>query len=219
MTGHHDIGGESGFGPVLPDVDEPVFHAEWEKKALALTVGMGFTGTWNIDISRHARERLPKEFYFSSSYYQIWLAGLETLMLENGMVSEQELATGGSKMPPVQIKRLVLADEMGEALEAGGPSERPSQSKAKFKPGDLVCAIELETEGHTRLPRYARGKVGTVRLVHGFHVFPDSNAHGKGEAPHWLYAVAFDARELFGSTAEQNSIVVVDCWEPYLERA
>ena len=219
MNGPHDMGGMQCYGPIEPEPNEPVFHAEWERKALALTVASGFCGQWNIDISRHARETLPPGFYLTKSYYQIWLAGLERLMVERGMLTVSETQSGNLEQTPVAIKRVVNAIEMPDALAAGAPVERDPQEDPVFAVGDEVCTVNINPTGHTRLPRYVRGKKGTIAAIHGCHVFPDTNAHGKGENPHWLYSVEFDGHELFGKTAEANASVLVDCWEPYLEKA
>ncbi|MEM7068547.1 MAG: nitrile hydratase subunit beta [Pseudomonadota bacterium] len=219
MNGPHDMGGMQCYGPVEPEVDEPIFHADWEKRALAVTVGMGFSGQWNLDISRFARESLPPEFYLSKSYYQLWIAGLQNLMLERGMVTEDELAAGEMKVPAISTRPVVTGKQMPAALAAGGPVERDANAKPGFNVGDTVRTLNINPNGHTRLPRYARSKVGQIAEIHGCHVFPDSNARGDGESPQWLYSVSFEAVELFGPNAEADSEVMIDCWEPYLERA
>jgi len=219
MNGPHDMGGMQCYGAVEPEKDEPVFHGDWEKRALAMTVGMGFAGKWNLDISRFARESLPPDFYLTKSYYQIWLAGLQKLMLEREMITESELKTGKLEAPGVEVKRVVSADEMPTALAAGAPVERDAILEPGFAIGEQVRALNINPQGHTRLPRYIRGKVGEIIGVHGCHVFPDSNAKGEGEAPEWLYSVAFDAQELFGLEAEEGNLVMVDCWGAYLEHA
>jgi nitrile hydratase beta subunit len=214
MNGPHDMGGMQCYGPINPETDEPIFHGEWEKKAMALTVGMGFTGMWNIDASRFKRESLPPVQYLSSSYYQIWLAGLEQLMLERKMVSEDELAYGKMLTPAVTPKRPIPdKTAIAAGLLKGGPTDREVSSAPKFTIGDVVVTSVMDPKGHTRLPRYARGKSGTIIHINGAHVFPDSNAKGEGENPQWLYTVAFSATELFGVG---NHKVTVDCWEPYL---
>jgi len=178
MNGPHDMGGMQCYGPVKPEHDEPVFHADWEKRALAMTVAMGFCGNWNIDVSRHARETLAPDFYLSKSYYQIWLAGLQKLMAERGMATENEIQSGDLETPAAPVKRVVSGKEMPAALAAGGPVERKAQSPAAYSVGDVVKSIDHNPQGHTRLPRYARGKTGEVVAVHGCHVFPDTNARG-----------------------------------------
>jgi len=91
MNSVHDLGGMDGLGPIVHEADEPVFHAEWERRVFALTLAMGFYGAWNIDSSRHARERTPAAEYLSSSYYEIWLSGLERLLDETGLLTRAEV--------------------------------------------------------------------------------------------------------------------------------
>jgi len=224
MNGVHDMGGMQGFGPVAPEADEPWFHAAWERRALGLTLAMGATGQWNIDQSRAARESLPPAQYLGSSYYQIWLAALKKLMLERGLVTAAELAAGHALTPPQPVARLLRADAVAAALARGTPSERAPTAPARFAPGDRVRARQLHPSGHTRLPRYVRGHVGTVVQAHGAHVFPDAHAASRAgppwdEAPQWLYTVAFDARELWGEAADPTLRVSVDAWDSYLEPA
>ncbi len=219
MNGPHDMGGMQCYGPVQPEKDEPVFHDEWEKRALALTVAMGFCGVWNIDKSRFARECLPPDFYLSKSYYQIWIAGLERLMLDAGLATESEIESGKSEAPAREVRRVVKGEEMPAALAAGGPVGRAPSTEPGFAPGEKVRTLNIHPATHTRLPRYVRGKTGTIERIQGYHVFPDTNASGGGENPQWLYNVAFEARELFGPDAEPGGKVMVDCWGPYLEHA
>lgn len=219
MNGVHDMGGMQDFGPVVPEPNEPVFHADWERAALALTLAMAAPGGWNIDMSRHARESLPPAQYLSSSYYQIWLAGIETLMAERGLVTPGEIDTGRVTVPPVAVKAVLTADKVAGVLARGGPVDRPAPAPARFAAGDRVRALNMHPEGHTRLPRYVRGHAGEIVRVHGCHVFPDASAHGLGERPHWLYAVRFAARDLWGEAASARDSVNVDLWEPYLAPA
>jgi nitrile hydratase len=219
MDGAQDMGGVAGFGPVQPEPDEPVFHAEWERRAFALTLAMGMPGGWNIDMSRFAREDRPHQDYLGKSYYQIWLAGLERLMLERNLVSPDEIQAGHRLHPPKPITRKLTADGVAAMLHRGGPTEREISKPALFAVGDRVRTKTINPPTHTRLPRYVRGHVGLIERVHGAHVFPDSNAHGAGEHPQWLYTVTFDGRELWGSDAEPASQISVDAWEPYLEPA
>lgn len=217
MNGAHDMAGMHGFGPVVPEPDEPVFHAEWEKRAFALTLAMGMPGGWNIDMSRFARENRNPAEYLSLSYYEIWLAGLIRLMQERGLVDEDEIAAGRSLRPPKPVKRVLSPEDVRKVLHRGGPTERSTNTEARFKAGDRVRARNIHPRTHTRLPRYVRGRVGTIERVIGFHVFPDSNALGAGEDPQWLYCVRFDGRELWGDDADPTLQVSVDAWEPYLE--
>jgi len=219
MNGVHDMGGMQGFGPVTPEENEPVFHADWERRILALTLAMGAPGGWNLDISRHARETLPPADYLSLSYYEIWVAALEKLMLERGLVTEEELADGKMRVPPKQVQRVLHKDDIAPSLANGAPVDRPAQAPARYGIGEHVRARTINPTGHTRMPRYVRGHVGTITRVHGCHVLPDAHAHGLGERPHWLYAVSFSARDLWGEEAGPRDHVHVDLWEPYLDPA
>ncbi|MFT4275066.1 MAG: nitrile hydratase subunit beta [Rhodopseudomonas sp.] len=218
MNGAHDMGGMDGFGPVLPEPNEPLFHAAWERRAFALTLAMGRPGGWNIDMSRFARENRAPVDYLSMSYYQLWLAGLEALMAERGLVTADEIAAGSPLHPRKDVPVLGAAD-VAPMLARGTPTERDAPAPARFGVGDRVRTKELHPRTHIRLPRYVRGRIGTVELVHGAHVFPDSHAHGSGEQPQWLYTVTFEARELWGDDADPASRVSVDAWDSYLERA
>lgn len=216
MNGPHDMGGFTGFGPVVPEADEPVWHAPWEGRALALTLAMGMTGQWTIDAARHARERLPALHYWRSSYHAMRHDALELQLVERGLVTAEEVAQGRMSAPPRPVARVATAAMIPAILAAGGPSARTTDRPQGFAPGDGVRARTVTPEGHTRLPRYARGKRGTVVAVHGAHVFPDTNAHEAGEDPHWLYSVRFEAQELWGRPG--RDAVMIDLWEPYLER-
>jgi nitrile hydratase beta subunit len=215
MNGPHDMGGFTGFGPVKPEADEPVWHEDWEPRAFALVLAMGMTGSWNIDEARHARERLPALTYWRSSYYEMRHYALLLQLIELGLVTAMEEGQGCMSVPPRLVKRVAKAEMIPAILAAGGPADRPSNRPQGFAPGDHVRTRNINPLGHTRLPRYARGKAGEIVAVHGTHVFPDSNAHGLGEDPHWLYTVRFTARELWGK--DTRDTVMIDLWEPYLE--
>jgi len=217
MNGPQDIGGMTCFGPINPEPNESRFHTDWERRVLALTLEMGATGSWNIDMSRHARESLPALQYWSSSYYEIWLAGLLKLMRERGLVTEAEVASGKMMAAPKPVSRVLRGEQVAAMLARGGLASRPSDKQAKFHIGDRVCAKNIHPAGHTRLPRYARGRLGEIVLIHGTHVFPDSSAHEKGDDPQWLYTVRFSARELWGQNSRDHTHI--DLWEPYLEPA
>lgn len=219
MNGPQDLGGSMGFGPVAPEKDEPLFHAEWEKRALALTLAMGATGQWNLDASRHARESLPPAQYLSSSYYEIWMAGLEKLMLEHGLVTREELATGRMSTAPKPVAGKLLADDVAAVLAAGRSTSRTVTAPARYAAGDRVRARNMHPVSHTRLPRYLRGHEGEIVLLHGAHVFPDTHARGEGEAPQHLYTVRFSAREVWGGDHPAADSVSADLWESYLEPA
>jgi nitrile hydratase subunit beta len=219
MNGGQDLGGMMGFNPVTPRPDDPVFHQEWERKAFALTLAVGALGEWNIDAARHAREAVPPSQYLSSTYFELWLNGLTKLIVSHGLAGADEIKAGQMLRPAKPTKRPPLpAEAVAAALAKGGPSQRPAVRPAQFKVGDRVRTRTSHPAGHTRLPRYARGKSGVIELVHGVFVFPDSNAHFKEEAPDWCYSVAFTASELWGEDADPALTINVDCWEPYLAR-
>ncbi|GGC86527.1 nitrile hydratase subunit beta [Chelatococcus reniformis] len=219
MNGAQDMGGMMGFGPVMPEDEAVRFHAPWERRALALTVAVGGGGVWNIDASRHMRESLHPADYLASSYYEIWTKGLERLLLAHGLVTAEELAQGRALEAPRPIPRVLSAEAALAAMAKGSSYDRPVATPARFAVGDRLRAREMNPRGHTRLPRYARGKLGTVEIVHGGYVLPDTHAHGQGENPQWLYCVRFSARELWGPEADPSLAVSIDAWESYLEPA
>ncbi len=219
MNGAHDLGGMHGFGPVVPEADEPPFHAEWERHAFALTLAMALPGGWNLDMSRFARESLPPAEYLSKSYYEIWLAGLEKLMAERGLVAAEEIAAGKPLHPAKPVTQTLSPGDVANVLYRGAPTGREAKTPARFKLGERVRAKNMHPRTHTRLPRYVRGHAGVIDSVHGAHVFPDSHALGKDEDPQWLYTVVFGGRELWGADGDPAATVCVDAWEPYLEPA
>lgn len=219
MNGAQDLGGKMGFGPVDPEADEPVFHADWEGRALGVTLCAGALGLWNIDESRHARESLHPADYYSSSYYEIWIKGLEELLVRHGCVTSQELADGMAQAPAPDGLTPLPAEKMPAVLAKGGPCDRPAESEALYAVGDRVVVRNINPAGHTRIPTYAKGKTGTVEEVAGAFVFPDDNAHGRGENPQWLYRVVLKGTDLWGPDSDATLTVSIDAWESYLEPA
>lgn len=219
MNGAQDLGGKMGFGPVAPETDEPVFHADWEGRALGLTLCAGALGLWNIDESRHARECLHPADYYSSSYYEIWIKGLEALLVRHGCVTPAELKSEAVKAAAPDGLTALPANKMPAVLAKGGPCDRPVDAKARFAVGDRVVVRNVNPTGHTRIPTYAKGKIGTVEAVAGAYVFPDDNAHGRGENPQWLYCVVLQGRDVWGPDADATLTVSIDAWESYLEPA
>jgi nitrile hydratase beta subunit len=213
-----DLGGQDGYGAVLPEPEGELFHAAWEPRVLALNLAMGATGLWNIDTSRAARETLAN--YRELSYYQIWLAGLEKLLLQSGAVQADEITQGRSIQAAIPTASVLHADQVAAVLARGAPTARQSNSPARYALGQWVRTSTAAPQHHTRLPAYARGKRGVIERVHGAHVFADTHARGLGEQPQWLYTVALDEKELWGGNSpRQRSTVSVDAWEPYLEPA
>lgn len=215
---HADLGGELGHGRVVTEPEGELFHAAWEPRALALTLAMGATGSWNIDMSRAARETLAN--YADLSYYEIWIHGLQKLLEQRGLVDADEIAQGRMIQAPGKVPRVLRADAVAAALAAGSPTARPVDAAARFTVGQRVRTRSDLVPHHTRLPGYIRGKQGVIERVHGAHVFADANSQGLGESPQWLYTVVFDERELWGSQAAlRQQQLSVDAWESYLEPA
>ena len=219
MNGVHDMGGLMNFGPVVEEPDEPVFHAEWERRVFGLTLATRAKGAINVDMGRRARESIVPAAYLSSSYFEIWLGGLERLLVETGLVSADELATGAALAPAIPVKGVLTADMVPAMMRPGRGSERLATSAARFAVGDAVVTKNMNPTGHTRLPRYARGKRGVIDRVNGVHVYADSHAHGGGEDPRWLYTVLFTGTELWGVDADPTLTSSIDAWESYLDPA
>lgn len=219
MNGVHDMGGMDGFGKVEPEVNEPVFHAPWEGRVLAMNRVMAYSaGMWNIDINRAATEQLPPSIYLSASYYEKWHIRLEKMLVQYGIVEPDELAAGHALHPAKPLKRRFTAADLDEAMTRG-KFGRPAQSPARFKIRDRVRMRNIHPTTHTRLPRYVRGHVGVIERVHGTHVFPDSVVRGEGENPQWVYTVRFDSSELWGPDADPTVKISVEAFEPYLDPA
>lgn len=221
MNGVHDLGGMHGFGPVIPEEHEPPFHAPWE--AVMVAIQSSLTGRiFSLDEFRYGIERMDPVAYLSSTYYEHWLDGITRVLEERGEIDLEELddrtayflerleappaSAFGGFLPP--LDRRLDAPRTGFRREGAAP---------RFAPGDPVRTVVMHPVGHTRLPRYARGKRGVIERFHGVHIFPDTNAMGGGEAPAAVYSVLFEGRELWGRTAEPGLSVNLDLWEPYLE--
>jgi len=222
MNGAHDLGGMHGLGPINPEpeAEEPVFHTDWEKRVFGLTLAAGFPGKWNIDMSRYARERQNPADYLRHTYYENWLAGLEKLLVEAELVNLEELKTGKAAGPADESiqQRVLKAEKVAETIAKGSPVAMTISTPPRFKFGDSVRAVNQHPTGHTREPRYVRGRVGVIHEYHGAHVFPDRNAEGSKEGRH-LYSVRFTAEALWGESAAGRNAVYVDLWEDYLEPA
>jgi nitrile hydratase subunit beta len=216
VNGVHDMGGMHGLGPVQPEAEGVVFHHAWEGRVHALNLASPTRG--NIDAGRHRIELIPGPDYLRMSYYEKWLMRLEQLLLAGGFVTAAELASGQADPSAPRSTPVRSADSVHGALTAPYSYERPAAAPA-FAVGDRVRARNLNPPGHTRLPRYVRGRTGVIERLHGAHVFPDRHAHGEGEDPHALYSVRFTARELWGPEASDRDTIRLDLWEPYLERA
>jgi len=221
MNGVHDLGGMHGFGPVVREENEPVFHSDWEKRVFGMVLTAMGRRVCNVDEFRRAIERMPPPGYLAATYYEKWLYALEALLVEKGVATPEEIRSGHAAAPASATAAGTLDDGSGgvESFDSSAVKLRYDRSyKAGFKVGDRVVARNFNPQHHTRLPRYARGKRGVVRYDHGVFVFPDTHAHGQGGKPQHVYTVAFDARELWGADRNQRAPVYLDCWEDYLER-
>ncbi len=213
MNGIHDLGGMHGFGPVMPEPGEPVFHADWERRVFGMATAL-FAQLRNGDAFRHAIERMDPECYLATSYYEHWLHAIETLLLERGIITRAEL--GDACVVGETVSHAPARSER----EAGGKErlERRRQ-RARFKRGDHIVTRNLNPAGHTRLPRYARGRPGVVTRDLGISNFPDTHAHGAGNNPQHCYTVSFRPRDLWGDQANARDRVYIDLWEDYLAPA
>jgi nitrile hydratase len=225
VNGAHDLGGMHGFGPVVLEPDEPVFHAEWERRTFALALAMGAWGRWNLDMSRSAREQMPAAEYLATSYYEHWLWGLERLVEWHGFLARGDLERRRREGPDPGRR---AAEPVAGALRPDGVPRLLRNRRAarlddavppKFAAGDAVVARNMHPPGHTRIPRYVRGRPGMVARDHGVFIFPDTHAAGLGRKPQHVYSVRFDARELWGPEGHPRDAVYVDLWDDYLDRA
>jgi len=222
MNGIHDMGDMDGFGPVQPETNEFVFHEPWEARVFGMSMASAGLAPAPIDAPRHLIERLDPAVYLASSYYERWLAWLEKALVAGGVLSREQIEAkikDISANPDLLIPRRedpATAENIGALIRRGNPVTRTIRTKPRFAVGDRVMTRNLNPRGHTRLPRYSRGKHGVIAAYHGAHVFPDTNAHGLGENPQHLYTVRISARELWGDTAEANECILIDLWESYL---
>lgn len=218
MDGIHDLGGMQGFGRVEVESDEPVFHARWEGRVFALAGLAGAGLGANIDRFRHAIERLDPLYYLAAGYYGRWLQAAVDLLEEEGVLEAGELErragaiAAGETPPPAASAPAAPAPPAGRRTV-----RRDVEGEPRFAAGDRVRARDLHRRGHTRLPRYARGRRGVIATVYPAYVFPDTHAHGRGECPQHLYSVRFEGAELWGEDAEPGTAIFLDLFESYLE--
>lgn len=219
MDGIHDLGGKHGFGKVELEQNEPVFHGDWEAKVFALVMASGPAGAWySTDRFRHLVERIDPISYLSDGYYGRWLGGVETGLVEAGILSQAEISEryqslGGDPHVRLAARPLSEPDPLGDP-PAQPDSDRPV-AEPKFQVGDCVITKTEVKPGHTRLPAYARGKPGRIVAGHNGWVYPDTNAHGLGEQPQHVYTVEFDGQALWGADSEPMTLCL-DLFEPYL---
>ena len=209
MDGIHDLGGMAGFGAVEIEPAEPKFHERWEARAFALnTLGIRELGVYNVHEYRHAVERMDPGHYLAASYYERWFTGVATLFVEKGVVTLAELETRARGRFP--LSRPAAAVKLSRVTSGVPP---------RFAAGDAVRVRDAHTKGHTRVPRYVRGRRGVVVRVSPRFEYPDLAGHALEAAAEPTYHVEFDAKELWRPSAEPGGSVVVDLWESYLEPA
>jgi nitrile hydratase len=219
MDGIHDMGGMHGFGPVEVEENEPVFHADWEKRVYAMVSAVPFAALFGDDQFRPAIERIPPDRYLESSYYARWLEALTSLLTERGIVTAQELDDPVSLTQQPLHAQAIAAGDVVTAIWTGGSQARPGASvAARFKPGDGILTKRQGHAGHTRLPRYARGKRGRIAAAHGAFLVADRNSVGD-QTPEMLYTVVFRAPDLWGAEADPRDTLTLDLWDRYLEPA
>jgi nitrile hydratase len=212
------MGGMHGMGPIHREVNEPVFHEEWEGRVYALTrVVRG--RDYNLDRGRHQIELLPPAEYLRMSYYERWFTRMVSQLLENNVVTQAELESGRPAPGTPKATPAMTAAMAPGLVTRRNSARRAVDAKPRFRVGQRVRARNFHPTGHTRLPRYARGKQGVIALDHGVFLFPDTNAHFRGEKPQHVYSVRFAARELWGPQASPRDFVHIDMWDDYLERA
>ncbi|MGD0432456.1 MAG: nitrile hydratase subunit beta [Acetobacteraceae bacterium] len=218
MNGVHDMGGMHGLGPLVPEPNEPVWHAPWEARAYALSAATGAWRRWNIDAGRQQIERMPAADYLRVSYYEKWMYALVENAVRHGLITREEAETGRADPAAPKATPPLTAAAVDEVMKRGGRSTREVERQPVYRIGDQVRTRNIHPVTHTRLPRYARDKTGVIVLSHGTHVFPDTNALFQGENAHPLYTVQFRARDLWGEAANPRDTVCLDLWEDYLDR-
>lgn len=224
MDGVHDLGGKQTNAKVEIEKQEPVFHARWEAKVFAsMIAGVQAGACNNTDQFRHAIERINSDAYLNHGYYGRWLGAVETLLVEADIftcseITDKVVSMGGNAQDLIAAQPRENPEQFSEA-ERSETAARVLDREPIFGEGDRVVTSNEIKNGHTRLPAYARAKTGTVIKWHQGWVFPDSNAHGKGEQPQHLYTVQFDGRELWGPDSEEKVLVSLDLFEPYLTLA
>ena len=220
MNGVHDVGGMHGLEPISVERDEPVFHADWERRTFAMFFGVEGI---NLDEFRHGIELMHPAHYLSTSYYEHWLETMEKYLVATGRIRRDELdqlAAAFRADPNRDVApqtNPALAEAILGVIHAGAWTDEPAAGSPRFGVGDHVSTHNFIREGHTRLPRYARGKDGVIAAVYPSLIFPDTNAEREGTNPQYVYNVEFTAEELWGDDAEPNMTLALDLWESYLK--
>jgi nitrile hydratase subunit beta len=218
MNSVHDLGGMDGLGPVIREANEPAFHHEWERKVMPLFIATFAAGCFNVDEFRHAIEHMSPVHYLSSTYYEHWLEAMYALLTEKGFVTPEEIASGRVQAPLKAGVQKLPVSMVAPLCATGATARVDAEAPIRFRVGERVRARNMHPVKHTRLPRYARGRVGTIESDEGVFVLPDANAHGSGPSPQRMYNVRFTAQELWGSEASPKDSLYLSLFDSYLER-
>lgn len=219
MNGVHDMGGMQDMGSIQYERDEPVFHAPWEARVFALNIAMRAWRRWNIDAGRYEIELIPPAEYLRMTYYEKWFVRLLELLVKRDLATWEEIETQAPAPNAAKAQPPLTAERVASMIRNGAAASRKAGLAPRFAPNQQVRARTINPEGHTRLPRYVRGRTGTIERDHGVYVFPDTNALFLGEKPQHVYSVRFAARELWGDRASPRDAVYLDLWDEYLEPA
>lgn len=211
MDGIHDMGGMHGFGPVVPEADEPVFHAPWEGRTLGLAIVAAGTGLRTGSLRPHI-EALPPATHLASSYYERWGAALERALVEAGTLTTAEIDARAATVGPEPTRSEATSPDLVAALPGFLDSPQPTSGvpvASRFAVGDRLTVRRMAPEAHHRCPRYVRGVTGTVTRVAGGWPHPGDHT------PEAIYTVRFAMADLWGGDAEPGHLYI-DLWERYL---
>ncbi|MBP1154148.1 MULTISPECIES: nitrile hydratase subunit beta [unclassified Paenibacillus] len=230
MNGIHDVGGMDGLGPVEWEENEPVFHRPWEGRLRAIhMLASKKHKFYHLDESRSTLERIHPVYYMGSSYYQLWLLRTESLLIQKGVLAEEELNermaqlspdyTPQSHLQPYRtIRPMISPSDRKVVIDTTSGSKQPNESiQPKFSPGTVVTAKMISPLGHTRIPRYVRGKQGVIDSIHGIFTLPDAKVHAGIDLYQTVYRVRFEAQHLWGKDASPKDKLYIELWEDYLE--
>jgi nitrile hydratase beta subunit len=218
MNGIHDMGGMQDMGAIAYSKSEPVFHEPWEGRIYAMSYAVQGTGKLRLGL-RPPMETIPPAEYLRMSYYERWITSITERMVASDLVTRAEIDSGVPEAGSVKLAlALAPADAVAAQFKIPG-TRRELPIAPRFERGQTVRARNMNPVTHTRLPRYARGKSGTIERDHGVFVFSDTSVYSRGEKPQHIYSMRFSARELWGAQAAPQDAVYLDMFEDYLEPA
>ncbi len=228
MNSMHDVGGSDGFGPIPIEPHEPVFHEDWEARMRAIDALVTRRGIYNVDETRHAIERINPVYYLGSSYYQIWLLRMEALLIEKGVLTKEELEGRMKELtpdPPVshlqpfrKLMSYTASAQRNRIIPGMSGSEcKEGVKQPKYSRGDRVRVKVSSPLGHTRVPRYVRGREGIIEKLHGYYHIPDVRVETGIKVYQPVYLVCFRARDLWGEGASPKDKLYIEMYEDYIE--